>query len=81
MMSTMRPAYRAIAVGAAAIWAWDVFCPKGETITAGFAGLRDSWGTAAVGATVFMTAAHLMGWLPQQLDPYELIALSRVAVS
>lgn len=73
----MRPAYRAIAVGAAAIWAWDVFCPAGETITAGFAGLREAWGASTVGAVVGVTAAHLLGLLPPWGDPYELIALSR----
>jgi hypothetical protein len=69
----MRPgAKAALAIWGAAI-VWDIFCPKGETVSEAIErGLNDKRTEPIVLGLVVLTAAHLLRVLDERYDVYSI---------
>ena len=66
----MRTGDRAVVAGALAIVAYETLVADDEDlISRRVAGYRRRWPTATT-AVVFLTALHLVDWLPTVVDPY-----------
>lgn len=64
-----RTAEKAIILGLGAVAAYEVLCPKGETISEGVDRIMESKvGKVAVHALIWTTALHLTNLMPEKYD-------------
>lgn len=67
---SLQPADRAWLAGAAAIAAWDII--GSETLSAAMLRYKQRW-PVAIPAVIIYLAAHLLGYVPERVDPLHLI--------
>jgi hypothetical protein len=67
----LRPSTLAWATLATSVAAYDVLCPKGETLSEGVdRALEHPLGRILAVGAIALTASHLMNLLPTQVDPF-----------
>lgn len=70
-MERPKPATIAWATLAAGITAYEVACPRGETLSEGVdRALEHKMGRVLALGAIGITAAHLANLLPQRIDPF-----------
>ncbi|WP_131810141.1 hypothetical protein [Mycolicibacterium mucogenicum] len=68
------PGSRAVAALAAGALAHEITCDEGEYITDVFRRAKARW-PVLTQIAVLVTAAHLLNYLPPQVDPYHRVGL------
>lgn len=67
----MRPATKGWVGLAAGVTTYEIFCPKGETLSEGVdRALEHPMGRYIALAAIALTAGHLANLLPQEIDPF-----------
>jgi hypothetical protein len=67
----MRPATKAWMALGAGVATYEVFCPRGETLSEGVdRALEHPIGRYIAMFAIAITSAHLANLLPEQVDPY-----------
>lgn len=70
-MERPRPATLAWGALAAGVTAYEIFCPKGETLSEGVdRALEHPVGRYLAMFAIAVTSAHLANVLPERIDPY-----------